>query len=130
MIDNKTLNLITEKGLQSMASGHTLDGIAALRTLTPYCAGDDILRAKADNLEDSYSRMLAVLRHCGEDKMRNHVCPAIRRQAIALVQQVHRAIRLTRKDDLYSQTYTNLHDRYGHDMQKALTQKWASLNSP
>lgn len=130
MIDNKTLNLITEKGIQSMASGHTLDGIAALRTLTPYCAGDDILRAKADNLEDSYSRMLAFLRQGGEDKMRNHVCSAIRRQGIALLQQTHRAIRLTRKDDLYSQTYTNLHDRYGHDMQKALTQKWASLNSP
>ena len=60
MIDAKTLRLVTQNGLQGFAQGCILDGIAALRTLLPYCAAETILCAEAESLEhtDLAARLL------------------------------------------------------------------------
>ena len=102
MIDLKTLRLITQNGLQNFAAGRILDGIAALRTLLPYCAGETIICAEADSLEENYHHMLTFLRQGGNDKKRNDVQAKIQRQGVALLEQASRAIRLTIGKDLYS----------------------------
>ena len=101
MIDAKTLRLITQNGLQNFAAGHVLDGIAALRTLLPYCASEPIIRAEAESLEENYHHMLSFLRQGGNDKKRGEVQEKIQRQGVHLLEQAKRAIRLTLNSDLY-----------------------------
>ena len=130
MIDPKTLNLITENGLKAFAEGRLLDGIAALRTLTPYCAEDTLLCAEIDSLEENYHCMLTFLRRGGTDQQRSHVRSRILRQGIALLQQAHRDIRLIGDDDRYCTTLSGLVERYGIDTREAILQKWNSLLTP
>ena len=104
MIDLKTLRLITQNGLQAFAIGRVLDGIAALRTLLPYCATETIICAEADNLEKNYHYMLSFLRGGGSDERRNEVQAKIQRRGIALLGQASRAIRLSQNSDHYSKT--------------------------
>ena len=102
MIDLKTLRLITQNGLQNFAAGRILNGIAALRTLLPYCATETIISAEAESLEENYQHMLSFLRKGGDDGKRNEVQAKIQRQGIALLEQTSRAIRLSIGDDHYS----------------------------
>ena len=104
MIDLKTLRLITQNGLQAFAIGRVLDGIAALRTLLPYCATETIICAEADNLEKNYHYMLSFLRKGGDDEKRGEVQAKIQRRGIALLGQASRAIRLSQNSDHYSKT--------------------------
>lgn len=108
MIDSKTLRFITQNGLQAFARGHILDGIAALRTLLPYCATETIIRAEADSMEENYHHMLSYLRKDGGDKKRNEVQKKIQRQGAELMEQTCRAIRLSLGNDLYSKAQDTL----------------------
>ncbi len=101
MIDAKTLRLVTQNGLQNFAEGRVLDGIAALRTLLPYCPAETILHAEAESLEENYHRMLSFLREGGNDEKRGEVQAKIQRQGVHLLVQASRAIRLTLDSDLY-----------------------------
>ena len=102
MIDLKTLRLITQNGIQNFATGRILDGIAALRTLLPYCATETIIHAEAESLEENYRHMLSFLRKGGNDEKRSEVQTKIQRQGVALLEQASRAIRLNINSDLYS----------------------------
>lgn len=113
MIDAKTLRFITQNGLQAFALGRTLDGIAALRTLLPYCATETIIYAEAESLEKNYHHMLSFLRHGGDDQKRSEVQVKIQKQGIALLEQANRAIRLSIGDDHYSKALARLKDIYG-----------------
>ena len=101
MIDAKTLRLIIQNGLQNFAAGRVLDGIAALRTLLPYCAEDTILSAEAESLEENYHHMLSFLRKGGDDEKRSEVQKKIQRKGVALLEQANRAIRIKLDSDLY-----------------------------
>ena len=113
MIDAKTLRLITQNGLQAFALGRTLDGIAALRTLLPYCATETIICADAESLEKNYHHMLSFLRHGGDDQKRGEVQTKIQKQGIALLEQTNRAIRLILNSDHYSKALNRLREIYG-----------------
>ena len=113
MIDAKTLRLITQNGLQAFAFGRTLDGIAALRTLLPYCATETIICAEAESLEKNYHHMLSFLRHGGDDQKRGEVQTKIQKQGIALLEQTNRAIRLILNNDHYSKALSRLREIYG-----------------
>ena len=102
MLDLKTLRLITRDGLQNFSAGRILDGIAALRTLLPYCPAETIVHAEAESLEENYQHMLTFLRGGGNDEKRTEVQAKIQRQGVALLQQASRAIRLIIADDHYS----------------------------
>ena len=121
MIDLKTLRLIRQDGLQNFAAGRVLNGIAALRTLLPYCAAETLLQAEAESLEENYHRMLSFLRRGGNDKKRGEVQSKIQRQGVALVEQVSRAIRITLDKDLYAKSVKNeeltpiLHSSFSFD---------------
>ena len=108
MIDLKTLRLITQNGLQAFAQGRVLNGIAALRTLLPYCAEETILRAEAESLEKNYHYMLSFLRQGGDDEKHSEVQAKIQREGIALLEQAHRAIRLGIGSDQYSKVQETL----------------------
>ena len=101
MIDAKTLRLITQNGLQKFAQGRILDGISALRTLLPYCAGETILCAEAESLEENYHHMLSFLRQGGDDEKRGEVQAKIQKKGVALIEQANRAIRIILDSDLY-----------------------------
>ena len=101
MIDAKTLRLITQNGLLNFAQGRVLDGIAALHTLLPYCAGEAILSAEAESLEENYHHMLSFLRKGGDDEKRSEVQKKIQRKGVALLEQANRAIRIKLDSDLY-----------------------------
>ena len=126
MIDAKTLSLITQSGLQNFAEGHILDGIAALRTLLPYCSTETIISAEAESLEENYHHMLTFLRHGGDDENRGKVQAKIQGQGIALLEQAHRAIRLSIGSDLYSKAVTALQESGKED---AVT-RWSGLLTP
>lgn len=113
MIDLKTLHLITQNGLQAFAKGRILDGIAALRTLLPYCATETIIRAEVESLEKNYHYMLSFLRKGGDDEKRSEVQAKIQRQGIALLGQASRTIRLSIGDEHYAKALTRLKDIYG-----------------
>ena len=113
MIDAKTLRLITQNGLQAFALGRTLDGIAALRTLLPYCATETIICADAESLEKNYHHMLSFLRHGGDDQKRGEVQTKIQKQGIALLEQTNLAIRLILNSDHYSKALNRLREIYG-----------------
>lgn len=112
MIDPKTLRLITQNGLQAFAIGRTLDGIAALRTLMPYCATETIIHAEAENLEENYHHMLSFLRHGGDDQKRSEVQAKIQKRGIALLEQANRTIRISLNSDQYSKAWTSLKENY------------------
>ena len=101
MIDAKTLRLIAQSGLQNFAAGRILDGIAALRTLLPYCAAETVLHAEAESLEENYHHMLSFLRQGGNDEKRGEVQEKIQRQGVALLEQASRAIRIALNKDRY-----------------------------
>ncbi len=101
MVDAKTLRLITQNGLQNFAEGHILDGIAALRSLLPYCAGDTILCAEAESLEENYHHMLSFLRKGGDDEKRGEVQKRLQQKGVSLLEQANRAIRISLDSDLY-----------------------------
>ena len=128
MLDAKTLRLITQNGLQAFALGRVLDGIAALRTLLPYCATATIVSAETESLEENYHRMLAFLRQGGNDERRNEVQAKIQRQGVALLEQANRAIRLNRNCDIYCNTLNRLKEVSGG--QNALLNKWHSIMTP
>ena len=128
MIDAKTLRLITQSGLQSFAQGRILDGIAALRTLLPYCSAETILNAEAVSLEENYHHMLSFLRSGGKDEKRNDVQAKIQRQGVALLEEAGRTIRIKLDSDLYCNAMIRLKDLYGG--QKALLDKWNSILTP
>lgn len=126
MIDLKTLRLITQNGLQAFALGRILDGIAALRTLLPYCVSETVICAEADSLEKNYYYMLSFLRHGGDDQKRSEVLAKIQGQGIALLEQASRAIRLNINDDRYGKAATALQEDGKEDVLK----KWNSLLTP
>lgn len=128
MLDAKTLRLITQNGLQAFAQGRVLDGIAALRTLRPYCATATIVSAEAESLEENYHRMLAFLRQGGNDEKRNEVQAKIQRRGVALLEQANRTIRLNRNCDIYCNTLNRLKEVSGG--QTALLNKWNSIMTP
>ena len=130
MIDAKTLRLITQNGLQMFALGRTLDGIAALRTLLPYCATETIIYAEAESLEKNYHHMLSFLRHGGDDQKRGEVQAKIQKQGIALLEQANRAIRLSLNSDHYSKAWSRLRESYGDANQARLLDRWNSLLTP
>ena len=113
MIDPKTRQLITQNGLQAFAIGRVLDGIAALRTLLPYCATETILCAEVESLEKNYHYMLSFLRGGGSDEKRNDVQAKIQRQGVALLEQANRAIRISQVNDIYSKTTAALRESFG-----------------
>ena len=113
MIDAKTLRLITQNGLQAFAKGRILDGIAALRTLLPYCTTETVVCAEAESLGKNYHYMLSFLRHGGDDQKRSEVQVKIQRQGVTLLEQANRAIRLSVGDDHYSKALARLKDIYG-----------------
>ena len=102
MIDLKTLRHVTQNGLQAFARGRILDGIAALRTLLPYCATETIVCAETESLEENYHHMLDFLRRGGDDPKRSDVQARIQRKGVILLEQASRAIRIALNDDLYS----------------------------
>ncbi len=108
MIDLKALRIITRDGLRAFALGRVLDGIAALRTLLPYCAEETIVGAEADSLEKNYHYMLSFLRSGGDDEKRSEVQAKIQLQGIALLEQANRAIRLKLNKDQYSKVQETL----------------------
>lgn len=126
MINSKTLSLITENGLKAFAFGRILDGIAALRTLLPYCRSETILCDEVETLEENYHHMLSFLRHGGDDKKRSEVQAKIQKQGITLLEQAHRAIRLCFEDDHYYKVWKGPYS----DRVKELTEKWNSLLTP
>ncbi|MBO4550110.1 MAG: hypothetical protein J5733_05210, partial [Bacteroidaceae bacterium] len=101
MIDAKTLRLITQNGLQNFAQGRILNGIAALRTLLPYCTEEAITRAEAESLEENYHRMLVFLRDGGNDEKRGEMQEKLKRKGATLLEQANRAIRIKLDSDLY-----------------------------
>ena len=101
MIDAKTLRHITQNGLQNFATGRILDGIAALRTLLPYCPKETIIRVEEESLEENYHHMLSFIRGGGNDEKRSEVQTKIQQKGILLLEQANRAIRLTLDSDLY-----------------------------
>lgn len=126
MIDPKTLRLITQNGLQAFALGRILDGIAALRTLLPYCATETVICAEAESLDKNYYYMLSFLRLGGDDQKRNEVQAKIQKQGIALLEQASRSIRLSLNEDRYSKAAANLQESGKEDILK----KWNSLLTP
>ncbi|MBQ9169214.1 MAG: hypothetical protein IJ148_00110 [Bacteroidaceae bacterium] len=128
MIDAKTLRLVTQNGLQQFAQGFILDGIAALRTLLPYCAKEAIISVEAENLEKNYHYMLSFLRGGGSDEKRNDVQAKMQRQGVALLEQASRTIRISLDSDIYCNALNRLRDVYGG--QDALLDKWNSLLTP
>ena len=123
MIDLKTLRLITQNGLQAFALGRILDGIAALRTLLPYCATETIIRAEVESLEKNYHYMLSFLRKGGADEQRSEVQAKIQRQGVALLEQASRAIRISLNSDPYCKALS-------HVKEADLLDKWNSLLTP
>ena len=67
MIYAKTLRLITQNGLQAFAQGRILDGIAALKSLLPYCTNEAVISSDAESLDKNYHYMLSFLRGDGDD---------------------------------------------------------------
>lgn len=130
MIDAKTLSNIHRNGLTAFSEGRILDGIAALKGLTPYCAAEVGISAEAASLEDSYRCMLTFLRSGGSDQQRSQVQNKIERQGIQLLQKASRLIRLTQDDGHYSQAHTRLLELYSEAMQDELTAKWGRLLTP
>lgn len=130
MIDAKTLRLITQTGLQAFALGRTLDGIAALRTLVPYCATEAIICAEVESLEKNYHHMLSFLRHGGDDQKRSEVQAKIQKKGIALLEQTNRSIRISLNSDHYGKTINHLQEIYGKPVQSVLLEKWSSLLTP
>ena len=129
MIDAHTLRLITQNGLQNFALGRILDGIAALRTLLPFCAAETIICAEAESLEENYHHMLSFLRAGGGDEKRGEVQEKIQRQGVSLLFQANRTIRLSLNKDLYCQTLSHLNEVY-EEPKAALLEKWNSLLTP
>ena len=123
MIDLKTLRLITQNGLQAFALGRILDGIAALRTLLPYCATETIICAEVEGLEKNYHYMLSFLRQGGDDEKRSEVQAKIQRQGVVLLEQASRAIRISLNSDPYCKALSRVK---GAD----LLDKWNSLLTP
>ena len=128
MLDLKTLHHISQNGLQNFAKGRILDGIAALRTLLPYCSGEAILCAEADSMEENYHHMLSFLKKGGNDEKRSEVQAGIQRKGIALTEQASRAIRLTIGTDLYSKALALLQEHYEgpEDLQARVIQAYES----
>ena len=128
MLDLKTLRHISQNGLQNFAKGRILDGIAALRTLLPYCSGEAILCAEADSMEENYHHMLSFLKKGGNDEKRSEVQAGIQRKGIALTEQASRAIRLTIGTDLYSKALALLQEHYEgpEDLQARVIQAYES----
>ena len=126
MIDLKTLRLITRDGLQAFAVGRVLDGIAALRSLLPYCEGETIVHAEAESLEKNYHYMLSFLRKGGNDEKRYDVQAKIQRQGIALMEQASRAIRLILSGDYYSKALKALQDSFGQNAEENVVQAFKS----
>ena len=128
MLDLKTLRHISQNGLQNFAKGRILDGIAALRTLLPYCSGEVILCAEADSMEENYHHMLSFLKKGGNDEKRSEVQAGIQRKGIALTEQASRAIRLTIGTDLYSKALALLQEHYEgpEDLQAKVIQAYES----
>jgi len=122
MIDTKTLRLITQNGLQAFALGRILDGIAALHTLLPYCATEDIIFAEAESLEKNYHYMLSFLRSGGDDEKRSEVQAKIQRQGLVLLQQASRAIRISSVGDRYCKALA--------DLPPDTLDKWSGLLTP
>jgi len=113
LLDPKTLRHITQNGIQSFAAGRVLDGIAALRTLLPYCTTETIVCAETETLEKNYHYMLSFLRKGGDDEKRSEVQEKIRQQGVTLLEQANRAIRLSLNDDQYSKALADLQNTYG-----------------
>lgn len=130
MIDSQTLRLITQNGLQAFALGRIMDGIAALRTLLPYCATETIIRAEAESLEKNYQYMLSFLRQGGDDPKRSEVQAKIQRQGIVLLEQANRAIRLNLNSDRYCKALSRLQEAYGSSPATQILDKWNSLLTP
>ena len=129
MIDAKTLRLITQNGLQAFAQGRILDGIAALKSLLPYCTNEAVICADAESLEKNYHYMLSFLRGGGDDEKRNEVQTKIQRSGISLIEQTGRKIRLHLNDDRYSEAFNRLQSTYSEPM-SILFEKWDSLLTP
>ena len=129
MIDAKTLRLITQNGLQAFAQGRILDGIAALKSLLPYCTNEAVICADAESLEKNYHYMLSFLRGGGDDEKRNEVQTKIQRSGISLIEQTGRKIRLHLNDDRYSEAFNRLQSTYSEPM-SVLFEKWDSLLTP
>lgn len=130
MLDLKTLRLITQNGMQAFALGRILDGIAALRTLMPYCATETIICAEIESLEENYLHMLSFLRQGGDDPKRSKVQAKIQKQGIALMEQANRAIRLSLNSDHYSKALSRLQEIYGDPATTRVLEKWNSLLTP
>lgn len=130
MIDAKTLRLVTRSGLQAFASGHVLDGIAALQTLLPYCSREDIVRADAESLEKNYHYMLSFLRDGGHDEKRGEVLAKLRKKGVSLLEKACRAIRLSIDDDRYAKALHRLEENYDTPIRTAVIEKWNSLLTP
>jgi len=118
MTDLKTLRLITQDGLQAFALGRILDGIAALRTLLPYCQRETILHAEAESLEKNYHYMLSFLRKGGDDEKRSEVQAKIQRQGVTLMEQASRAVRLNLNSDFYAKALQSLQENFGQDVRE------------
>ena len=129
MIDAKTLRLIIQNGLQAFAQGRILDGIAALKSLLPYCTNETVICADAESLEKNYHYMLSFLRGGGDDGKRSEVQTKIQRNGIHLIEQTGRKIRLHLNDDRYSEAFHRLQSAYGEPM-SVLFEKWDSLLTP
>ena len=126
MKDTKSLQSCMQDGSQAFAQGRILDGIAALRMLLPDCAAETILCAEAESLEKNYYYMLSFLRKGGDDQQRSEVLARIQRQGIALLVQAGRAIRISLKLDVYSNT---LSDSARLD-KASLLARWNGLLTP
>ena len=126
MLDFKTLRLITQNGLLNFSAGHILDGIAALRTLLPYCASETIVACEAESLEKNYHYMLSFLRKGGDDLQRNDVQAKIQRQGAALLEQTSRAIRIQIGSDRYGKAWAYLKENFGPDIQKNVLEAFKS----
>ena len=122
MIDLKTLSLITQDGLQAFALGRILDGIAALRTILPYCATETILHAEVEGLEKNYQYMLSFLRKGGDDQTRGKVQTKIQQQGISLLEQASRTIRVGIGTDHYSKALNGV--------SPDVIDRWSSLLTP
>ena len=129
MIDAKTLRLIIQNGLQAFAQGRILDGIAALKSLLPYCTNETVICADAESLEKNYHYMLSFLRGGGDDGKRSEVQTKIQRNGIHLIEQTGRKIRLHLNDDRYSEAFHRLQSAYGEPM-SVLFEKWDRLLTP
>ena len=128
-MDDTTRQKLKGECLDDLQAYRLTSALTTLRAMTVRCSSDE-LKMLGQTLTDNYSSMLNFISSAGKDRDCEQRQFVFIQEALRLLMQTDRVLRIDENKDRYSGIYSSLKEKYGDDTEASLLRLWKECADP